>query len=74
MGDRFYITLSESDKNRVQEILSAGQFSNAGDIIRDGIALSHRRLKICRDANNQLRSGLVSLSERLERFNKSEVR
>lgn len=68
MSDKFYITLSDNDKAKVQEILQAGQFSNAGDIIREGINLSHKRVESMRATNQQLRAGLVSITERLERF------
>lgn len=68
MSDKFYITLSDDDKTKVREILETGHFTNAGEIIREGIALSHKRIEGMRSINQQLRTGLVSLTERLERF------
>lgn len=70
MSDKFYITLDEADKAKVQDILGSGQFSNAGEIIREGICLAHKRAETMRNTNQQLRAGLTSLCERLERFNR----
>jgi len=65
MGDRFYITLSDADKSKVQEILATGRFENAGDIIREGIRLSHDRVSLSRDVNATLRSGMEEITRKL---------
>ncbi|MEL6112254.1 MAG: hypothetical protein AAFR20_05565 [Pseudomonadota bacterium] len=68
MSDKYYITLDDEDKAKVQEILETGRYSNAGDIIRHGIALSHKKLAVTRTMNADLRKGLAALTERVERF------
>ncbi|MEO0675572.1 MAG: hypothetical protein AAFY32_11305, partial [Pseudomonadota bacterium] len=65
MSDKFYITLDDKDKAKVQEILETGRYTNAGDIIRDGIALSHRKVASSRTMNADLRKGLTALTERV---------
>ncbi len=70
MSDKFYVTLSAEDQAKVQECLQAGLFDNAGDLIRESIALSHRQVKMSRDHNHKLRVQLTSLCARLERYQK----
>lgn len=71
MGDKFYVTLSEADQALVQECLQAGLCTNAGDLIRQGIALSHQQLTASRTGNQKLQAGLTSLCQRLERYTPS---
>jgi len=68
MSDKFYIMLNEEDQEKVKSCLASGQFSSAGDLIRNGIELNHQKLEANREINQQLRAGLTSLHERLERY------
>lgn len=68
MSDKFFVTLDKSEQEKVQECLSAGLCDNAGDLIRQGIELSHRQLSMGKTSNQRLRTGLTSLLERLERY------
>ncbi len=69
-GNRFYITLTPEDQERVRACLDGGHFESAGDLIREGISVTHARTQKFTRMNEELRVGMTSIGSRLERYQK----
>ncbi len=67
-GDKFYITLTKEDQNKVLECLASGRFATPSDFISRSIGQSHQGLEAARQVNQKFRTGITSLCARLERY------